>query len=82
MSETNKDSGCRNPEMVQKLANLVFYVGRLEQLASRQLVGPTEWAEAVSLARYAVDRVGECGDAPAPKYCACPEDKADEAAHV
>jgi hypothetical protein len=59
---------CRNPEMVKRINYLQARVDVLKELASTELVGPTEWAEAVSLCRYAVDRVGECGGAALPVY--------------
>ena len=62
------DEGCRNAEMSSRIAALKVRVENIEILAGRPLVGPTEWAEAVSLARHAVDRVGVEGGAVKPDY--------------
>ena len=61
-------TGCKNPEMFKRLAYLAERVDARTNLAGSELVGPTEWAEAVSLCRYAVDRVGECGGVKVPDY--------------
>lgn len=61
-------TNCRNHEMVKHINYLQARVDVLNKLVSSELVGPTEWSEAVSLCRYAVDRVGECGGAAVPVY--------------
>lgn len=65
---TGGEGGYRNAEMSSRIAALKIRVGNVESLAGRPLVGPTEWAEAVSLARHAVDRVGASGGVPPPDY--------------
>ena len=62
------DDGCRNAELSSRIAALKVRVGNVESLAGRPLVGHTEWAEAVSMARHAVDRVGAAGGVPPPDY--------------
>jgi hypothetical protein len=65
---TGSGGGCRNAEMSSRIAALKVRVENIEILAGRPLVGPTEWAEAVSLARHAVDRVGVEVGAVKPDY--------------
>lgn len=62
------EGGCRNAALSSRIAALKVRVENIEILAGRPLVGPTEWAEAVSLARHAVDRVGVEGGAVKPDY--------------